>query len=121
MNEVGKPACRIIFKKLLTVEMAWNDGNTLTYDKTFGEHTVGALFSTTADHSETRGLEVTGKDFADESEFLQYMAYAGSVTASDYLTGPDANVSLIARLAYSYNDRYFATASWRRDYAGRFA
>lgn len=39
------------------------------------------------------------------------MAYAGSVTASDYLTGPDANVSLIARLAYSYNDRYFATAS----------
>ena len=28
--------------------------------------------------------------------FLQYMAYAGSVTASDYLTGPDANVSLIA-------------------------
>ena len=42
-------------------------------------------------------MEVTGKDFADESEFLQYMAYAGSVTASDYLTGPDANVSLIAR------------------------
>ena len=26
---------------------------------------------------------------------------------------------MIARLAYSYNDRYFATASWRRDYAGR--
>ena len=75
---------------------AWKTENTLTYDKTFGEHTVGALFSTTADHSETRGLEVTGKDFADESEFLQYMAYAGSVTASDYLTGPDANVSLIA-------------------------
>ena len=22
-------------------------------------------------------------------------------------------------MAYSYNDRYFATASWRRDYAGR--
>ena len=36
-----------------------------------------------------------------------------------YLTGPDANVSLIARLAYSFNDRYFVTASWRRDYAGR--
>jgi tonB-linked outer membrane protein, susC/ragA family len=35
------------------------------------------------------------------------------------MTGPDANVSLVARLAYSYDDRYFATASWRRDYAGR--
>ena len=98
---------------------AWKTENTLTYDKTFGEHTIGALFSTTADHFESRGLEVTGKDFADESEFLQYLAYAGSTTASDYLTGPDANVSLIARLAYSYNDRYFLTASWRRDYAGR--
>ena len=26
---------------------------------------------------------------------------------------------MIARLAYSYDDRYFVTASWRRDYAGR--
>jgi len=26
---------------------------------------------------------------------------------------------LIGRLAYSYDDRYFLTASWRRDYAGR--
>ena len=28
-------------------------------------------------------------------------------------------MSLVARAAYSYNDRYFLTASWRRDYAGR--
>lgn len=118
-DEVGKPALSNNLQETTYRRDAWKTENTLTYDKTFGEHTVGALFSTTADHSETRGLEVTGKDFADESEFLQYMAYAGSVTASDYLTGPDANVSLIARLAYSYNDRYFATASWRRDYAGR--
>ena len=51
--------------------------------------------------------------------FLQYLSYAGSTTAYDFLTGPDANVSLIGRLAYSYDDRYFVTASWRRDYAGR--
>ena len=66
-----------------------------------------------------RGFEVNGKTFADESAYLQYLAYAGSVSAKDYLTGPDANVSLIGRLAYSYDDRYFLTASWRRDYAGR--
>lgn len=50
---------------------------------------------------------------------MQYLAYAGSVSALGYLTGPDANVSLIGRLAYSYDDRYFLTASFRRDYAGR--
>ena len=89
-DEVGKPALSNNLQETTYRRDAWKTENTLTYDKTFGEHTVGALFSTTADHSETRGLEVTGKDFADESEFLQYMAYAGSVTASDYLTGPDA-------------------------------
>ena len=118
-DEVGKPVLSNNLQETTYRTDAWKTENTLTYDKTFGEHTIGALFSTTADHFESRGLEVTGKDFADESEFLQYLAYAGSTTASDYLTGPDANVSLIARLAYSYNDRYFLTASWRRDYAGR--
>ena len=98
---------------------AWKTENTLTYDNSFGNHTVGALFSTTADHYNVRGLKVNGKNFADESPYLQYLAYAGTTSATDYLTGPDANVSLVARLAYSYDDRYFVTASWRRDYAGR--
>ena len=98
---------------------AWKTENTLTYDNSFGNHTVGALFSTTADHYNVRGLKVNGKNFADESPYLQYLAYAGTTSATDYLTGPDANVSLVARLAFSYDDRYFVTASWRRDYAGR--
>lgn len=34
---------------------AWKTENTLTYDNTFGKHTVGALFSTTADHYSKRG------------------------------------------------------------------
>lgn len=118
-DEVGKPQLSNSLTNSTYRSDRWKTENTLTYDQTFGEHTVGALFSTTADHYELRGLEVNGKTFADESEYMQYLAYAGSTSASDYLTGPDANVSLIARLAYSYNDRYFLTASWRRDYAGR--
>lgn len=98
---------------------AWKTENTLTYDNRFGAHTVGALFSTTADRYSVRGLTVNGKNLSDESSYLQYLAYANSTSASDYMTGPDANVSMVARLAYSYDDRYFATASWRRDYAGR--
>ena len=118
-DEVGKPQLSNSLTNSTYRSDRWKTENTLTYDNTFGEHTVGALFSTTADHFQTRGLEVDGKDFADEAAYLQYLNYAGSVSAYDYLTGPDANVSLIARLAYSYNDRYFLTASWRRDYAGR--
>lgn len=118
-DEVGKPMLSNNLQSTTYRADAWKTENTLTYDHTFGNHTIGALFSTTADHHETRALEVEGKDLADESAYLQYLAYAKSLSATDYLTGPDANVSLISRVAYSYDDRYFATASFRRDYAGR--
>lgn len=118
-DEVGKPNLSNNLIESTYRTSAWKTENTLTYDNTFGKHTIGALFSTTADHYESRGFSATGYDLADESDYLQYLAYASTLEASDYLTGPDANVSLIARLAYSYDDRYFVTASWRRDYAGR--
>ncbi len=118
-DEVGKPNSSNSLTESTYRTDQWKTENTLTYDNTFGKHTVGALLSTTADHYNVRGFEVDGKTFSDESAYLQYLAYAGSVSATDYLTGPDANVSLIGRLAYSYDDRYFLTASWRRDYAGR--
>lgn len=118
-NEVGKPNLSNNVQEQSYRMDAWKTENTLTYDNTFGKHTVGALFSTTADHYSKRGLEAIGKDLSSEAAYLQYMAYANSTEVLDYLTGPDANVSMIARLAYSYDDRYFVTASWRRDYAGR--
>lgn len=118
-DEVGKPDLSNSLTESSYRGDTWKTENTLTYDNSFGKHTVGALLSTTADHYNVRGFEVNGQNLSDESEYLQYLAYAGTTTATDYLTGPDANVSIIARLAYSYDDRYFVTASWRRDYAGR--
>lgn len=118
-DEVGKPNLSNNLQESAYRTSAWKTENTLTYDNSFGAHTVGVLLSTTADHYESRGLSATGYDLADESAYLQYLAYASNFEVGDYLTGPDANVSLIARLAYSYDDRYFVTASWRRDYAGR--
>lgn len=118
-DEVGKPNLSNNVQEQSYRMDAWKTENTLTYDNTFGKHTVDALFSTTADHYSKRGLEAIGKDLSSEAAYLQYMAYANSTEVLDYLTGPDANVSMIARLAYSYDDRYFVTASWRRDYAGR--
>lgn len=118
-DEVGKPDMSNSLNESTYRADAWKTENTLTYDRTLGEHTFGALLSTTADRYERRELNVSGSGFADESEYMQYLAYANSTTAQDYLKGPDANVSLISRLAYSFNDRYFLTASYRRDYAGR--
>ncbi|MCF0160061.1 MAG: SusC/RagA family TonB-linked outer membrane protein, partial [Bacteroidaceae bacterium] len=78
------------------------------------------LASTTANKFEQRSFDVTGVNFANESPNLQYLANAGTLSSyGDALTGPDSNVAIVARAAYSYDDRYFVTASWRRDYASR--
>ncbi len=119
-DEPGKPDNNNYLYEAYGNSMGWKLENTLTYDRTFGKHTIGALAATTADYAEGRGFSVNANNFADESDYLQYLAYAGTISeVNDYLSGPDANVSLIGRLAYSYDDRYFVTASYRRDYAGR--
>lgn len=98
----------------------WETENTLTYDNTFGDHTIGALISTTADRSRTRGFSAGGRNFDNEAEIYQYLNYAQTAVAStDWYTNPDNNVAVVGRLSYSYANRYFMTASWRRDYAGR--
>ena len=98
----------------------WETENTITYDNYFGNHNIGALFSTTADQFRQKGFTAGGRNFNNESDIYQYLNYATTAVAStDYYRNPDNNVALIGRLSYSYDNRYFATASWRRDYAGR--
>ena len=118
-DEPGKPYLKNSLTESTYRYNKWQTENTLTYDNTFGKHTIGALLSTTADHMSERGFEVKGSTFENESAYLQYLAYAKTLEGTDYLVGPDANVSIVARASYSYDDRYFLTASWRRDYASR--
>ena len=120
--EVGKPDTKNTLSESASASWGWKTENSLTYDRTFGKHSVGLLAATTADYASGRGFSMSASTFEDESENLQYFAYAGTYgIPSDYLSGPDANVAIIARGSYSYADRYFLTASWRRDYAGRLA
>lgn len=119
-TEVGKPQGYNQLNESASHYSKWLTENTLTYDRVFNDrHSFGALLSTTADRTFTRGMSINGKDISDESEYLQYMSFVSSSTVDDYLTGPDANVAIIGRVSYSYDDRYFLTASWRRDYASR--
>ena len=122
--EIGKPMLNNSLDWYTNRSEGWRTENTLTFDRTFGKHTVGALLSTTANKDWNRGFRLKGKDFEDETENLQYIAFASSISSGDSDNkgdwyNEDANVAFIARGSYSYDDRYFVTASWRRDYAGR--
>ena len=118
--EIGKPNDANSLSYSTSKNYDWKTENTLTYDRTFGKHTVGALVATTATHYHSRYFHVAGSNFADESPNLQYLAFSqNAFTAGDSYGGDDNNVAVVARGAYSYDDRYFVTASWRRDYASR--
>ena len=117
--EVGKPEAGNNLSENTARSDGWKTENTLSFDRTFGKHTIGALASTTANHDQGRGFSASGKVFADESESFQFLSFAESRDASDYYSGPDANVAFIGRVSYSYDDRYFVTGSFRRDVAGR--
>lgn len=103
-----------------SVLQTWKTENTITYDNTFGKHTVGALLSTTADFYNARAFSVNRSDFVEESDAYQYFQFGtGDFLGDDSYVGDDTNVAVIGRAAYSYDDRYFVTASVRRDWAGR--
>jgi len=116
--EVGKPDGGNSLNFDTRRNVSWRSENTITFDRTFGKHTIGALGALTFNRDTFRQLTATGKTFEDESVNLQYLRNAASKDAEDFYTA-DANVALVARASYSFDDRYFVTASYRRDYAGR--
>ena len=116
--EVGKPDGGNSLNLDVRRNVGWRSENTITYDRTFGKHTIGALGALTFNRDTNRQLTATGKTFEDESVNLQYLRNAASKDAEDFFA-EDANVALVARASYSFDDRYFVTASYRRDYAGR--
>jgi len=119
-TEIGKSNGHNSLYYGTSTSATWRTENTITYDRTFGgKHTVGVLLSTTADHSDGRNFSISAENLSEEEEALQYLKYAAKISTGDGYSGPDANLAYIARLAYSYDDRYFVTASWRRDVAGR--
>ena len=116
--EVGKPDGGNSLSLDTRRNVGWRSENTIVYDRTFGKHTIGALAALTFNRETNRTLTATGKTYLDEATNVQYLRHAASKDADDAFA-IDANVAFVARASYSFDDRYFLTASWRRDYAGR--
>ena len=116
--EVGKPSGNNSLSYSTYHNVGWRSENMLNYERTFGKHTIGGLAAVTFNRDVNRSFSASGKDFDIELESLQYLRFAGSKDASDGY-GIDANIAFVARGSYSFDDRYFMTVSWRRDYAGR--
>ncbi|GAA4778770.1 TonB-dependent receptor [Olivibacter ginsenosidimutans] len=120
-TEPGKPNDQNILSYDADKNYHWIWENTLNYTRSFGKHNIGAMLSTTAQTAVLRGFGIAARDFEREDYWAQFF-----INASDFDTdrptdsqSEDRNVSYVGRLSYSWADRYFVTASYRKDIAGR--
>ena len=115
----------------------WQIENTLTYDKTFGKHTIGVVLGQSA--MKFKGDDLSAYRWNLINTDKPYLNYATQV---DYETTVDADgniigvknlttngggpyvehrlTSLFARLSYNYDERYMFQGTIRRDGSSRF-
>ncbi|MGI6232348.1 MAG: SusC/RagA family TonB-linked outer membrane protein [Prevotella sp.] len=98
----------------------WSWRNILTYINTFGKHNINAMLGQEMSHNHYETQVTSANDF------LSNTAKDPSAGSNDSSTpvGYQENTSLFSyfgRVFYSYNDRYLATFTLRRDGSSRFA
>lgn len=96
--------------------------NILEYDHRFGKHQVNVTAVATRDNSRFEELNATGRDFAANGNtalgiYGLAKATVQTVALNDTVR---ANVGYLARINYSYDDKYYLTSSIRRDGASVF-
>lgn len=94
--------------------------NTLTYHQTIGKHDIKVLAGTEAykNRYETLGATNTGY-FTFDKDYTTISTGTGTPTAYSTLTR-DKIFSLLARLDYTFADKYLLNATIRRDGSSRF-
>ncbi|HLI94418.1 MAG TPA: TonB-dependent receptor, partial [Puia sp.] len=98
--------------------------NTLTYNQTFGDHSIKALVGSEAKEYYTRGLsgERGVYAFTTPSYWTLNNGTASTQTNTN-INGPYAEslFSLFGRVDYAYQDKYLVSGTLRRDGSSKFA
>ncbi|MGB5819751.1 MAG: TonB-dependent receptor [Saonia sp.] len=103
----------------------WVFENTLNYSKRLGndqKHNLNVLAGFTMEKRERTRTEAESTNLADEQ--VRIPSAGNSVDPSNFRGGVQINnnalITFLGRLNYSFDDRYFLTASMRRDGSSRF-
>ncbi|MFT3947744.1 MAG: TonB-dependent receptor [Agriterribacter sp.] len=98
--------------------LSWSNENTLSYNKTFaGKHNVGALVGFSEQMATFTSSGIAANNYPND---LVRTVNAGTVTAITASKSQWSMASLITRLNYDYGEKYYLTASFRRDGSSRF-
>lgn len=102
---------RTIYEKVVS-------STTASYNNTFGHHTIGLLAGFEAEKNKTDFTRSTGEGLPTST--LHTVSTAGTLSAGGYNWG-NAMVSILSKVDYNWKERYYASASFRRDGSSRLS
>ena len=99
---------------------SWLNENTLTYDKSFSNHNINALVGFTQQEATTELFNAGAEGFVTDDLLYNNLQSGANILRP----GSDAYKwvlhSYLARVNYNYMNKYYASASIRRDGSSRF-
>ncbi len=88
------------------------------FTRSFGSHSIGLMAGFEAEKNKTDFTRSSGENLAIST--LHSVASAGSYSANAYSWG-NSLLSLISKADYNWKEKYFASASYRRDGSSRLS
>ncbi len=98
-----------------TNELNYNWTNTATYDLTLGKHALNFLAGTEAIKTDVQAISASRTTFVNQTPTFQYL---DSGIGTQQNGGNESHIglfSLFGRIGYAYDDKYLASANFRRD------
>lgn len=98
--------------------ISYTINNLLTYNKTFGDHTINALLGQEAYARDTKALSASKRGFPFNG--LTEINSASEMNSMGSWKDEYRLLSWFSRLEYDYANRYYVSASYRTDGSSRF-
>ena len=95
----------------------WLVENQLTYDRTFGDHSLNVIIVQSAQKETYKTMNVTATDYPND--YNQTIG-GGTVSDGDSRTEQWSLASYLARVQYNYKGKYMVSAAIRADGSSRF-
>ncbi|CAN5807996.1 TonB-dependent receptor [soil metagenome] len=103
-----------------TTNFNWQTEVTGSYDKKIGDHAIGVIVGYSSQKNRYDGTNINATDFPND--LVRTINAAGTITKPS--TGNSAEewslLSMLGRVSYGYQNKYFLNATVRRDGSSRF-
>ncbi|MFA9371905.1 MAG: SusC/RagA family TonB-linked outer membrane protein [Labilibaculum antarcticum] len=92
--------------------------NFFDYNKEIGDHDFSVILGMSVETWDTEFSEISGTDYT--FDYIQNIKAAGVISSAESGKYEERLLSFTSRVNYAYQDKYLASASFRRDGSSRF-